>query len=240
MYSLVVMLSGFSDKMYVFISLTVACFLATAMFYLVTAPAHNLLKAYIAYREGDEKVKVRGHLKFRIKKSFNWVGVVSSLFLFMPIVHPVYYKNSNFYERNKGTVKIALSGVLCYFLFAITLTCIYQGLRAAGIYDITTATNTNFSPDLEKVIYHCIFSTVYFWSRLCYFATFINFLPIIPLDFGEILALVLRVNWIDFLKNNEVLVSFIVFFISLFTFARPSGLYSQWTKDIVNLIGMAF
>ncbi len=240
MYSLIVISSDYGDRYHILVSLILACVLATVIFYLTIAPAHNLLKAFIAYRQGDEKVKVRGHLKFLPKKSFNWLGVVSSLFLFLPIVHPVYYRKNRFYDPTKGVFAVALSGIAFYFLSGLFLATIYTALKASAVYGITGATNAYYTYSFATFAYHCTLCTVYFLSRICFFSSFINLLPVIPMDMGEILGLILRINWVDYLKNNEVFVSSLIFLGSFFTVAKPAGLFSQMASDIMNFLASMF
>lgn len=239
-YSLVVISYNFSERYHILGSMALACVMATALFYLAVAPAHNLLKAFIAYRQGDEKVKVRGYLRFLPKKSFNWIGVVSSLFLFMPIVHPVYYRNSRFYKPNKGVFAVALSGIAFYFVSGVLLATIYTALKASAIYGVTSATDADFAYSFSPLVYHFILSTVYFLSRICFFSTFINLLPVTPMDMGEVLGLILRINWVDYLKNNETFISALIFLGSFFTVAKPSNLFSQLTLDIMNFLALMF
>lgn len=240
MYSLILLLSNYTDHLHVFVSLVVSCVLATSLFYLLVAPLHNLLKAYVAYNQGDVKVKDRGHLKFLPKKSFNWIGFVSSLVLFLPIVHPVYYRKHRFYNEVKGTVAVALTGNLFYFLSAIVFTLIYLFFKSLRIYGVATVTNSVVPLEFMPMLYHGFLSTMYFLSRICFFATFINLLPVIPMDCGEILGLVLRINWVDALKNNEVLVSFLIFLGSFFSVARPRGWFSLMTTDVINFFDLLF
>lgn len=232
MYELITVFQNYSDKIGVFISLAVGSFVATAIFVFLLSPIHNYIKARLALGFGDENIKKRGYLTLNPIKNFNWFGALSALLLKIGYSSHVGYKRSRFYHPVIGTLVIAFSGPVFYFLCYLVLYTLFYSLLQAGFFGVDSIREVSEDATLITYVYHSFIVTLQFLGRICFFSALCNLIPMFPFDMGDVLMLVLRPSWLKAVGNNELLISLGFLLLFFFTIGAPGGFLDSLYSDV--------
>ncbi len=232
MYELITIFQNYTDKLDVFISLALGCLLATAVFVFLIAPVHNYIQARLALGFGDENIKKRGYLTLAPMKSFSWFGALSALLLKIGYTSHVGYKRSRFYHPTVGTLVIAFSGPVFYFLCYLIIYTLFYSLLQAGIMGVDSIRDEFVNATFITYVYHSFIVSLQFLGRICFFSAFCNLIPMYPFDMGDVLMLFLRPSWLKAVGNNEMLISLGFLILSFFTIGAPGGFLDSLYSDI--------
>lgn len=227
MYELISEFQNYSDKIDVYISLSVGCFVAMVIFLFLLSPIHNYIKARLALGFGDENIKKRGYLTLNPFKSFNWFGALSALLLKIGYSSHVGYKRSRFYHPTIGTLVIAFSGPVFYFLCYLVVYTLFYVLIQAEFFGVNSVNVELEDAAFIAYMYHSFVAALRFLARICFFSALCNLIPMYPFDMGDVLMLFLRPSWLKAIGNNELLIS-LGFLVLLFITVGAQGgfLYS--------------
>ena len=232
MYELITVFQNYSDKIGVFISLVVGGFVATAIFVFLLSPIHNYIKARLALGFGDENIKKRGYLTLNPIKNFNWFGALSALLLKIGYTSHVGYKRSRFYHPVIGTLVIAFSGPVFYFLCYLVVYSLFYSLLQAGFFGVDSIREVSEDATLITYVYHSFIVILQFLGRICFFSALCNLIPMFPFDMGDVLMLVLRPSWLKAVGNNELLISLGFLLLFFFTIGAPGGFLDSLYSDV--------
>lgn len=232
MYELITIFQDYTDNMGVFISLAVGCFVATAIFVFLLSPIHNFIQARLALGFGDENIKKRGYLTLNPFKSFNWFGALSALLLKIGYTSHVGYKRSRFYHPTVGTLVIAFSGPVFYFLCYLVVYTIFYSLLQSGFFGVDSVRMAFEDANVITYVYHSFIVTLQFLGRICFFSALCNLIPMFPFDMGDVLMLFLRPSWLKAIGNNELLISLGFLLLFFFTIGAPGGFLDSLYSDV--------
>lgn len=236
MYGLITSYGSYADRKEVFITMCIGYALAVAVFLLFVAPVHNFAKVKVAKACGDTNIKNRGSYTMNPYKSFHLIGVFSLLVLNIGLTAPVNYKRNRFYRPALGTLGVSAVGIAVYLTFSLIGVFIYSLLRTIGLYDIGIVSQTESLGSTSEYIYFAIYTAIYFLMRICMMSAIVNLIPMIPLDMGDILKVVLRPNWIDALMNNHILVALGIFVVLFITIGKPDGFIDEFSKYVISFL----
>ena len=145
---------------------------------------HNYIRAYAAYRMGDDTPQRLGFLTLNPLPHIDPIGTIllPAIFIFFksPLLigwpRPVPIDYGKFKNRRIAALTLAIVGLLAYFFIA---------LIAYGLYILIKLMPfpSNVTIPLESLFQYIVFISTFFG--------FLNLIPIPPLDMGVILLLLL-------------------------------------------------
>ena len=233
MYRIIQQISEYSNYPKLFIAFIIGAFLGIAVFNLVIIPFHNCVKYFFIRKFGDETVTKDKLLTMNPLKNFHAVGLLSSLTLNIGFAAPTYYDTMDFKRPKIQTLVVALSGVVTYFFCFGVIFFVYVLLKLRGLYGITSQSFMADLPGAWAYVYFVAFVMVYFLALNCLYSAIFNFIPILPLDMGDVLYMFLPINWQDSLRNNELFASFGLFVAAFLVLGTESGMVPSLAKDIM-------
>lgn len=144
---------------------------------LLSLAIHEFGHAYTAYKLGDKRQKVLGRLTIAPFAHIDWLGFISILFFGFGWGKPVMVDDSNFKNKNRDNMLVALAGPGFNIILAVVITLILKILLVFGLY------NTLINNNIGQTILIIIMQTI---SFNIIFAVF-NLIPLPPFDGSKIL-----------------------------------------------------
>ncbi len=190
----------------------------TATFYVIilimSVVVHEVAHGFAAERLGDPTAKMAGRLTLNPMKHLDLFGSVLLPFLLV-VTHagfvfgwakPVPYNPNNLRNYRKGTIMVALAGIIANAVVAIVFSLIFRGLIASGFGN-------------EALLF--IISTIIFVNILL---AFFNLMPIPPLDGSRVLIALLppRMRHIEFFLDRYGFIVLLFFIIFLWQYFSPA------------------
>lgn len=216
-----------------FIAIILGYLIAMAVFVFVVNPLHNYVKYFLAYKFGDFRLYGDGLVSMSFANSFHWIGVFSALVMKMGFALPVNYNRDRLKHPIGNIIVISLSGILVYFLFSLAVLFLYALVKTFNIYDIGAVGTPPVDAPLGAYVYHTIYSTVNFLTKICFCSAVVNIIPLVPMDMGDVLYMFINTRYTDFLRNNHMLISAILFVVLFFTLGK-TGSYMSVLCSISN------
>ena len=173
---------------------------------IVAMTFHEFAHAWMATKLGDETPRLQGRLNLNPVSHVDPVGIVCLTLLGFGWGKPVQINSRNFdgkYSLSKAEAMVAAAGPVMNFIIAFLFLIIY-GIFSLTITKITTTT---------EIILSIIVSIVSVNIGLGVF----NLIPIYPLDGSKVLNHFLPFKARQWMINNQMILTMVVFFIVFFT-----------------------
>lgn len=240
MYRILMSMDLFSMNPTGVVSLLVGYVLATAVFVLGVCPLHNYVQARVARSNGDDWVADAGYLTMNPRKSFHWIGLLSTFVVFMGFTKRVRYRRRYFDAPVLGTLWLCLSGVLTYFVCSVFFIIIYTFVSRFNTLGMTTPTLIpTESLSFFGSVFHSLFSMLFFLSRMCIYSAMFNLIPIPPMDMGDMVFTFLGQHWSDVIKKNDTLFAVGLFILAFFVLGMPDSFIANTSLDFINSVSNA-
>lgn len=152
---------------------------------LLSLAVHEYAHAFVAYKLGDRSQKYQGRLTLDPLKHIDIMGFISIILVGFGWGKPVCVDDSNFKDRNKGNMLVALAGPASNIILAIIFTVVLKILYMTG------AVNSIVSSGIGFTIFTMFVMSIQF---NVIFAVF-NMLPIPPFDGSKVLMYFLPYRW---------------------------------------------
>ncbi len=241
MYRIIMNLEQYTHNMRGTVSLIIGLVLATTIFMFVIGPLHNLIQAKVIKACGDDWVEEAGYLTMNPAKSFHWIGLISVFVVFMGFTKRVRYRRRYFHAPVLGTFLISFSGILTYFLSGALLIFACTLLGSFNPYGMA---NPSFMPAEELpfwgCVFHAVFSSLFFLSRMCIYSAFFNLIPITPMDMGEVVFNFIGRHWSDVVKKNDIVISVGLFVLAFFVLGMPDSFIVESSFSIIGMLEDSF
>lgn len=144
---------------------------------LISLSIHEFGHAYVAYKLGDKRQKTLGRLTITPFAHIDWLGFLSILMFGFGWGKPVMVDDSNFENKNRDNMLVALSGPVFNILLAFTITII---LKILILFNVS---NALFNLRMGQTVLSIIMQTI---SFNIIFAVF-NLIPLPPFDGSKVL-----------------------------------------------------
>lgn len=153
-------------------------FLYTLPALLISLAVHEFSHAYVAYKLGDRSQKALGRLTLDPFSHIDWIG-----FLFIALFgfgwgKPVYTDDSNFKNKDKGNMLVALAGPLSNLLIALIFTIVLKLLLMFNVISMSNSSVIIFTMLLMTIQFNIIFFVF-------------NMIPLPPFDGSKVLYYIL-------------------------------------------------
>lgn len=164
-------------------------FIAFSISVVVALVAHEYMHAWTAVKQGDFTPKAYGRLTLNPVAHFDIVGLLCFIFVGFGWAKPVPINSLNFYRFRKGTILVALAGVLTN----LVLSFIFVGLWVITVKYLSST----------GVLFDFLYYLFMFSASLNVFLAIFNLLPIYPLDGFNLLNAFFRYNnkFVDFMMR---------------------------------------
>lgn len=197
---------------------------------LISLAIHEFSHAFVAYKLGDRSQKAAGRLTLAPFAHVDWMGFLSIALIGIGWGKPVMVDDSNFKNRNKGSMLVSIAGPLSNFLLAIFITIILKIFIELGIY--ANIVNTNIGSIIASMLQLTIHFNIIF-------AVF-NMIPIPPFDGSKVLYYFLPYRFKPVMRKLERY-SFAVLIVLLMTNAyiyiiAPAYAGIAWIINFILLI----
>lgn len=169
---------------------------------------HEFAHALVAYRMGDPTPKMQGRLTLDPLAHVDWIGLIMFTLFGFGWAKPVQYNPSNFRNRKRGDILVAIAGplaniILAFFAF-IVIHILWRIISYSG--HLNSGMNIMFSI-LEKI------------ASLNIVFTFLNLIPVPPFDgYHVIKTLFFRRNikffWV--LERYSMIILFAMIILNVF------------------------
>lgn len=144
---------------------------------LFTVAMHECMHATVAYKLGDRSQKLQGRMTLYPFAHLDPVGFISILLIGFGWGKPVYVDDSNFKNRDRDNMLVALAGPLSNLCLAVVLTLVLKLMFMFGAVEFLYNLG-----NIGTVIFTLIQYTIIINITLAVF----NMLPIHPFDGGKI------------------------------------------------------
>ena len=166
---------------------------------------HEYAHAAVAYKLGDPTPKMQGRVSLNPMAHIDWIGFAALIFVGFGWGRPVEINPSNFRNRRKGELMVALAGVAMNLLIAVVFAVIAKIVLLCGGYDFVS---TNLGTILWKMIINVI------WINLV--LMLFNLIPCPPLDGFSVVTELFNIKhtqlyWRIYQYGNLILIALIVF-----------------------------
>ncbi len=166
---------------------------------------HEYAHAVVAYKLGDPTPKMQGRVSLNPMAHIDWIGFAALIFVGFGWGRPVEINPSNFRNRRKGELMVALAGVAMNLLIAVVFAVIAKIVLLCGGYDFVS---TNLGTILWKMIINVI------WINLV--LMLFNLIPCPPLDGFSVVTELFNIKhtqlyWRIYQYGNLILIALIVF-----------------------------
>lgn len=237
MYRYLMNLSDYLENVPGFIALLAGMFLAVAVFTLFINPLHNVVKYTVVKRCGENSFEEDGYYTLSPRVHFHLIGFISNILLNINFTQPVYYDSEKIKHPKVSTVLISLSGLFFYFGIFLVSGIGYSVLKYCGFLSVSVASIMPRSVEWYVYVYYAFFVAVFYLFRISTCTLILSAIPFGPLDLADILYMFMPVNWSDVLRNNESLISLVLFVFLFLTVGAPDGLINNWADKI--MLGMS-
>ncbi len=201
--------------------------LAAVTFYtLFVSPLHNYVKYFVATKRGDRSFVEYGYYTMSLRENFHLVGFITTLLLNISFTQPVYLDDDNLRNPKLSRVFVALSGLGTYVVTFLVSGVAYSLLRFYAPDTIAGATVVPDGVTIKTYMYYALLVAVFYVFRISICTIFLNLFPLGSLDMADVLYMYLPVNWVDGLRNNESLISLLIFIVVFLTVGAPDGIFN--------------
>lgn len=187
---------------------------------LICLSIHEFSHAFVAYRLGDRSQKALGRLSLNPLVHIDIWGFVCIALLGFGWGKPVIINDSNFKNRARDNMLVALAGPISNLLMAILFTIIFKICMMFGIVDFAISTTTG------SILTNMLVLAIQFNVVFCVF----NMLPIPPFDGSKVLFYFLPQKYKGIMYTLENC-SFYIILVFLIT-----GIGGNIITPIVNLV----
>lgn len=187
---------------------------------LICLSVHEFSHACVAYKLGDRSQKAYGKLTLNPLAHIDIWGFICIALLGFGWGKPVVVDDSNFKNRARDNMLVALAGPMSNLLLAILFTVILKICMMFGIVDFAVSTNTG------NILTNMLVLAIQFNVVFCIF----NMLPIPPFDGSKVLFYFLPQNFKGIMYILESY-SFYIILIFLIT-----GIGGYIITPMVNLV----
>lgn len=233
MYRYLMSLSDYTANIPGMIALFAGVLMAVAVFTLFINPFHNVVKYAVAKKRGDDSFIDDGYYTLSPRVHFSLVGFISNLLLNINFTQPVYYDTERLKRPKLSTVLISLSGLGTYLAVFLLSGAAYSVLKYGGFLSVSIASIVPQNVQWYVYLYYAFFVAVFYLFRISTCTLILSAVPFGALDLADILYMFMPVNWSDALKNNETLISLIMFVALFMTVGAPDGLINNWADQIM-------
>lgn len=186
---------------------------------LISLAIHEFAHAYTAYKLGDRSQKALGRLTLDPFAHMDWMGFLAVALLGFGWGKPVMVNDSNFKNKARDNMLVALAGPMSNLIMAVIFTLIFKLLMITGVItDSQTFVNTIVISMLALAIQFNVIFAIF------------NMIPIPPFDGSKVLRYFLPRKGKEVMDMLEAY-SFYIIIIFLVT-----GLGSMIVRPILNVI----
>ncbi|MEG2235927.1 MAG: site-2 protease family protein [Clostridia bacterium] len=185
---------------------------------LLSLSIHEYAHAYVAYKLGDRSQKYQGRLTLDPLKHIDILGFISIILVGFGWGKPVCVDDSNFKDRNKGSMLVSIAGPASNLVLAVVFTLILKVLYLTGVVPNIVSTSiggTIFGMFVMSIQFNVIFAVF-------------NMLPFPPFDGSKVLMYFLPYRWKEYMYKFEKY-SFYVILVLYIT-----GLYQYIINPFIN------
>ena len=166
---------------------------------------HEYAHAKVAYKLGDPTPKMQGRVSINPMAHIDWIGFAALIFVGFGWGRPVEINPSNFRNRRKGELMVALAGVVMNLIIAVIFAVVAKLLLMAAGYSFLSA---GFGQILWTMIQNVI------WINLV--LMIFNLIPCPPLDGFSVVTELFNIKhtelyWKIYQYGNWILIALIVF-----------------------------
>lgn len=233
MYRFLIDLRTYSGNIHGMVALFTGVLLAVAFYVLLVGPLHNCVKYSVARKQGDRSFVEYGYNRLSPREHFHLVGFITTLLLNISFTQPVYLDDENFKKPRQSRVLIALSGFGVYVFMFLVSGVAYSILKDFSFFSIQAATVVPDNVSYFAYAYYAVYVAVFYVFRISICTIFMNLIPLGPLDAADILYMFLPVNWQDGLRNNESLISLLLFIVVFLTVGAPDGVFNVVGNEVM-------
>ena len=160
---------------------------------LISLSIHEFGHSYVAYKLGDKSQKIMGRLTLSPFAHIDPLGFIFILIFKFGWGRPVMIDDSNFKNRARGNMFVALAGPMFNVVLAILLTVIIKILMIFGITESTITSSAG------SIVYSMVILAIQFNMV---FAVF-NLIPLPPFDGSKVLYYFLPYKGKKLMDNLE-------------------------------------
>lgn len=160
---------------------------------LIGLSVHEFAHAFVAYKLGDKSQKSMGRLTLDPFAHIDWLGFLSIALFKFGWAKPVYVNDSNFKNRNRDNMLVALSGPLSNLVLAIITMFIVKILLVTGV-------------GLNEISLNILMAIVSLNVLLCV----LNLLPLPPFDGSKVLLYFIPYKYKDIMYKLEAYSLYII------------------------------
>ncbi len=233
MYRFLIDLRTYLGNIHGMVALFTGVLLAVAFYVLFVGPLHNCVKYSVASKRGDSIFKEYGLGTMSPREHFHLVGFITTLLLNISFTQPVYIDDENLKKPKQSRVLIALSGLGVYVFMFLVSGVAYSFLKHANIFSIQAATVVPDNVSFFAYAYYALYVAVFYVFRISICSIFLNLIPLGPLDAADILYMFLPVNWQDGMRNNDSLISLLLFILVFLTVGAPDGVFNVVGNEVM-------
>ena len=176
---------------------------------IVAMTFHEFAHAWVATKLGDDTPRLQGRLNLNPMSHIDPIGLICLTLLGFGWGKPVQINPRNFdgkYSLSKAEAMVAAAGPIMNFIIAFIFLIIY------GIFVLTINTYTATTDIIVSILISIISVNI----GLGVF----NLIPIYPLDGSKVLSHFLPYRAREWMMNNQLILTIIVFFIVFYTNIR--------------------
>ncbi len=173
---------------------------------IVAMTFHEFAHAWVATKLGDDTPRLQGRLNLNPMSHIDPIGLICLTLLGFGWGKPVQINPRNFdgkYSLSKAEAMVAAAGPIMNFIIAFIFLIIY------GIFVLTIKTYTATTDIIISILISIISVNI----GLGVF----NLIPIYPLDGSKVLSHFLPYRAREWMMNNQLILTIIVFFIVFYT-----------------------
>lgn len=226
MYRYLIDLRSYTDNLYGMAALFGGILTAVAFFTVFVSPLHNYIKYLVAAKRGDTSFVAYGYNTMSLRENFHLVGFITTLLLNISFTQPVFLDDDNLRNPRLSRVLVSLSGMGTYVATFLISGVGYSILRYFSPATIEGATVVPDGVTIKTYMYYALLVAMFYVFRISICTIFLNLIPIGSLDMADVLYMYLPINWVDGLRNNESLISLILFIVIFLTVGAPDGIFN--------------
>lgn len=149
-------------------------YLARFTVLLLILPMHEFAHAFAAHLNGDDTAKAEGRYTLNPFRHFDMIGLICFLLVGFGWAKPVPVNPYNYRDYKKGTIWVAVAGVIANFALAFLF---YPLFVITWEYLYPLAYGTAFILPVKFLLYCCLYGFILDLSLFAF-----NLIPVYPLD----------------------------------------------------------